>query len=507
MKKRTKIIAENKQSSDIEKPTSHGASDVSTANNTLQTSTADKADKLETVTAASDSSKVDVTKKDPASEKPANETQPKVAREAVASAKSETSTAAKSNAAAAKNGAKETVHTAQKSTAKAESKTSAKAPPKSTDSNNDDKPANTTGKLALVISIIALGLVGFQYYQAQQSASEESAAATASISNLKQELNANVQTAVKTANQVKTQADATLSKANAAIAEVSQNLQLLKAAEAQKSSDIDALQNRLTKSIQQVESSSVKQNSRKNWLLAEVEYLLRLANQRVLMENTPIGALALLKSADQILQQTDDVSIFSVRKALAADMAALAAVPHIDQEGMYLRIDALSAQINQLKLVPITDKKHLPKIIDDVATDAVKDAQAPESSFAKAWNKASAKLEKLVVISYRDSAIEPLLSPAAQAGLLQNLHILFEQTQLALLQRKQAPYQRSIEKAELIITTYFQVKDGTTQALLTGLKELKSEQISVDLPSIAGSLNTLKAYLKQGADVKSGAQG
>ena len=164
----------------------------------------------------------------------------------------------------------------------------------------------------------------------------------------------------------------------------------------------------------------------------------------------------------------------------------------------------LSEQINNLKLVPLTDKKKLPSVIDDVATGVAKDSQ--ESTLAKVWDKASAKLEKLVVISRRDSAIEPLLSPAQQAGLLQNLHILFEQTQLSLLQRKQAPYLRSIEKAETIISTYFQAKDGTTIALLKGLQELKTQQVSVDLPSIAGSLNTLKAYLKQSADIKSEAQ-
>ena len=112
-----------------------------------------------------------------------------------------------------------------------------------------------------------------------------------------------------------------------------------------------------------------------------------------------------------------------------------------------------------------------------------------------------------MVIRHRDSAIEPLLSSAQQAALLQNLHILFEQTQLALLQRKQLPYQRSIEKAELIIQTHFQAKDGTSQALLKGLQTLKEQQISVPLPSIAGSLNTLKAYVKQSSEIKAGVQG
>lgn len=463
MKKNTKIVAEKKASDSAASPADN---DSKSSNSTSDSAKA-------TATPAKDSAtdeKTATNEKAANSEKLADKTPPKEPKKAQ-----------------------------QKPAAKPE--TSKKPAPQEPAEN----ASNNSGKIALIISIIALGAAGFQFYQAQL-ASSSNATAQAQIEQLKTELTASIASVSSKADAVKSEANTTLGKAQAALNDVNTNLKQLKAAEAKKSNDIDDLQNRLTKSIQQVESSSLKQNSRKDWLLAEVEYLLRLANQRVLMENTPIGALALLKSADKILQQTDDVSIFSVRKALAADMSALAAVPHIDQEGLYLKMDALSNQINQLKLVPLTDKKQLPKIIDEVATDAVKDAQAPESSFAKAWSKASAKLEKLVVISHRDSAIEPLLSPAQQAGLLQKLHILFEQTQLALLQRKQAPYQRSIEKAEQVITTYFQAKDGATIALLDGLKELKGQQVNVELPSIAGSLNTLKAYLKQSAEISSGAQ-
>ena len=380
--------------------------------------------------------------------------------------------------------------------------TEAKLPPSNTAETKQS--SNKSAVLALVIAITALGFSGFQYYQSIQTNSA-AASANAQLKSLQLALSSGISSANDTANSIKSAADESIAKAQTAIQSVNTNLVSLQQAEVQKSNDIAALQARLTKSIQQVEASGLQQNTRKDWLLAEVEYLLRLANQRVLMENTPIGAIALLKSADSILQQTDDVSIFSVRKSLAADIAALSAVPVVDQEGLYLKIDALSAQINQLKLVPVTDKKQLPSIIDSVATEAVADAQ--QSSFAKIWDKASSKLQKLVVIRHRDSAIEPLLSSAQQAALLQNLHILFEQTQLALLQRKQLPYQRSIEKAELIIQTHFQAKDGTSQALLKGLQTLKEQQISVPLPSIAGSLNTLKAYVKQSSEIKAGVQG
>jgi len=487
MKKRNKIVTENKGSADGRPATDKPSDQSNPQMDAIQSASPTNDKPQEDVVDTSASNKADSSQVTPTTK--SSSTQSNVKPE--------------STSFEAKGPAKTASAKPQKATETASNKET-KVKPKSTSTIKDNREnTSKSGKLALAISIVALSLVGFQYYQQLQTAGNNAAIDT-KISQLQQALDSGISAAKETANSIKSEAQASVAKANSAIASVNDNLAALKQAETQKSTDIDTLQARLTQSIQQVEASGLKQNSRKDWLLAEVEYLLRLANQRVLMENTPIGALALLKSADKILQQTDDVSIFSVRKSLAADIAALGAVPHIDQEGLYLKIDALSAQINQLKLVPITDKKQLPKIIDEVASDAVSEAQ--QSSLSKIWEKASAKLEKLVVINNRDAAIEPLLSPAQQAGLLQNLHILFEQTQLALLQRKQLPYQRSIEKAELIINTHFQAKDGVSLALLSGLKSLKDEQVSVNLPSIAGSLNTLKAYLKQAAEITSGAQ-
>ncbi|MGB1237800.1 MAG: uroporphyrinogen-III C-methyltransferase [Pseudomonadales bacterium] len=353
--------------------------------------------------------------------------------------------------------------------------------------------SSKVAKLAFAVSLVALAVSGYIYNEARLSSASQSDT-LASISQLEGNLDSALASANKTAQTMKSDVAAT-------VADVNKKLATLQSSTADKEREIEALQARLTRSIQQVEASTQQRNSRKDWLLAEVEYLMRLANQRALMEKSPIGALALLKSADQILVQTDDVSLFSVRKALAADIAALEAVPAIDQEGIYLKLDAMSEQIDQLKLVPITDKKKLPGVLSEVAGDAVSEPGA----LAKAWDKATSKLEKLVVISHRSEAIEPLLSPAQQAGLLQNLHILFEQAQLSLLQQKPQAFARSLAKAQKIISTYFEPQDGTSQALLKGLKALEGTQISADMPSISGSLSSLKSHLAQASEIRAGA--
>ena len=52
---------------------------------------------------------------------------------------------------------------------------------------------------------------------------------------------------------------------------------------------------------QRLEMARYSANDRDAWLLAEAQYLLRLANQRLIMAGDAVAAEALLGSADNIL--------------------------------------------------------------------------------------------------------------------------------------------------------------------------------------------------------------
>ena len=358
----------------------------------------------------------------------------------------------------------------------------ASEPTKETVAPAEKQPALWHGKLALAISIIALGASGYLYWQTLQSQQNDSN----SITSLKQEIS---QAIASNTSQVE-DAKALVS---AQVASVNQNLTLLQSQSSKEQKGIEELQTRLTQSIQQVNAK--QSNSRKDWLLAESEYLLRLANQRIMMENTSQGALALLKSADKILQETDDVAIYPVRKALASDLAALEAIPTFDLEGSYLKLAALNEQVENLRLIPLTDKNKLPSLIQEITPDAVSESWT--QGIKESWAKAVDKLEKLIVIQHRDDAIEPLLSPEQTYYLQQNLHLMLEQAQLALLQKNQAVFDLSLEKAGTWTSTYFEEGDAATQALLRGITELKALHIAPNMPDISGSLKALKTYLQE----------
>lgn len=344
----------------------------------------------------------------------------------------------------------------------------------------EKKVSTWPGILALLLSLIALGASGYLYWLSMQQGD--------SITQNNQKLEAQVTSSISSA---RTSLDKT-------IADMNQQLGQLKAQSSQEKQNIDELQSRLTKSIQQVTAN--QNTSRKDWLLAEVEYLLRLANQRVLMENTKDGALTLLKSADKILKETDDVSIYEVRKALAEDIAALEAVPTLDTEGVFLKLGALNGQVKNLRLIPISEQHKLPELIEEVAPEVVSESWS--NDLKATWSKASEKLGSLVVIRHRDEPIEPLLSPEQTYYLQQNLHLMLEQAQLALLQRKQASFDASLNKAHNWISTYFEEQDATTQSLLNGLSELKSVKVTTEMPDISGSLRTLKQYVSHMTKLK-----
>ncbi len=335
-------------------------------------------------------------------------------------------------------------------------------------------PLSKLAIFALVLALIALAVIGYGYTLIQKLQIQQSE----QVSTLKSQLS--------DSNGINRQ----LQQQNGQI--LGELNQIRKTADAQQL-NVNELQNRLAKSMQQV--SKLGTDSRKDWLLAEVEYLLRLANQRVLMERTASGALSLLKGADKILLETEDVSIYPVRKALAQDIIALEAVPSLDIEGIFVKLAAINSQVDHLRLLPTTDKHQLPEMLQQITTDSM--SESWQDGISQSWANTVDKLGKLIVIRHRDDPVTPLLSPEQHYFLTQNLHLMLEQAQLALLQGKQQVFDTALTNATAWIGSYFEATDPTTQALVQNLKALQGIEISPPLPNISGSLKQLNTYLAE----------
>lgn len=236
-------------------------------------------------------------------------------------------------------------------------------------------------------------------------------------------------------------------------------------------------------------------NDRESWLLAEAEYLLRLANQRLIMAGDAVSAQALLGEADRILRELDDATLHPVRAAVASDLAAVRAVPRVDVEGVYLRLSALVEQAGRLVIFQLPQQESLAR-----------EATAPDwqERLQQGYEDALLKLSDYIIIRRRDVPMQALMDPQWEGLVRQNLRMLLEQAQVALLSGNQNLYRESLQRAQHWVAEFFESDEAAARAMAREITQLADTTVAVDLPDISQSLRALddaiERRLQQGGD-------
>ena len=231
----------------------------------------------------------------------------------------------------------------------------------------------------------------------------------------------------------------------------------------------------LTEALNQITQAAPP--SEREWKLAEVEYLLRVANHRLLMEQDVATALGLLQAADGILEALDDLVLHPVRAALADEMLALSRSEGADVQGLYLRLDALKRQLESLALARPQYRLAVPEEASNEPS-GVLDAVAAE-------------FRQLVQFRRIDTPTKPLLAPEEAVYLELNLRLMLEQAQLAALKRDQVVFDTSLGSALEWVRNYLALDDPDVQDTLEALADLRQVQLDVPLPDLSASLNAL----------------
>ncbi|MEM9254847.1 MAG: uroporphyrinogen-III C-methyltransferase [Pseudomonadota bacterium] len=239
---------------------------------------------------------------------------------------------------------------------------------------------------------------------------------------------------------------------------------------------------------QRAELSRFNAQDRESWLLAEAEYLLRLANQRLIMAGDTVSARALLTSADSVLKEVDDPALHDVRAAVASDLAAVRAVPTVDVAGIYLRLSALSEQAGQLVIFELPGGEAQPEM---------QPAANWQGRIKQGYEAAVDKLSNYIIIRRRDEPMQTLMDPQWEGLVRQNLRMLIEQAQVALLSGNQTLYVESLERAQHWVKQFEESDAARASAIHRELVQLGDETVAVTLPDLAKSMQALDVALEQ----------
>ena len=249
---------------------------------------------------------------------------------------------------------------------------------------------------------------------------------------------------------------------------------------------VEALRSELA--AQRAELAGYAATDREAWLLAEVEYLLRLANQRLVMAGDTGAAQALLTSADKILLELDEADLHGVRAAVAADLAAVRAVPALDIEGIYLSLAALVEQAGQLEIF------QLPEQPEQASPPPAADWQA---RLQQGYEQALAKLSSYIIIRRRDVPMQVLMDPQWEGLVRQNLRMLLEQAQVALLSGNGQLYRESLQRAQHWVAEFFESDGAAARAMHAEIEQLQAVEVDVQLPDLSRSLQALDETMRE----------
>ncbi len=251
-------------------------------------------------------------------------------------------------------------------------------------------------------------------------------------------------------------------------------------------------QTELAKQLDEVQQkvATISGSDAKTWLLAQADFLVKLAGRKLWSDQDVTTAAALLKSADASLADMNDPSLITARRAITDDIASLSSVAQVDYDGIILKINQLSNQIDNLRLA------------DNDSDGSPMDADSPElSSSISEWRVNLQKswqnfMDSFITIRRRDDTAVPLLAPNQDVYLRENIRSRLLVAAQAVPRHQEETYRQALDNVSTWVRAYYDTEDATTKAFLEEVDKLSQQSITMDVPETLQSQAILEKLMQ-----------
>jgi uroporphyrin-3 C-methyltransferase len=352
------------------------------------------------------------------------------------------------------------------------------------------KPVST-GKsvaiLALLVSFAAVSATGWQWWQTQ-TADPEAATQTEAIARLQDAQNG-LASAIAT---FEAQLDAVESPLDAS--ELSSRHERLKSVEIQiadvvgQSGEDQASMSAVQGSVRSLEQrlsaaesglisvAASSQNSSVELDIAEIDFLLRAASERLHLFSDPVAADLALQAADVQMEALNDPMFLSVRQRIATARQALAAIPKIDRVQLSSQLTALQVKVSGLPFRGESEAAPEPELPVDAGW----------------WESFKQTLASLVTVKRRVPEDQSLLSLDDKDYLRQGLWLQIESARLALMRNDSGAYIGSLSRVDDTIEQFFHNGSSQVQEVLLEVAALRQVNVAPQMPDISGPWTQLR---------------
>lgn len=293
---------------------------------------------------------------------------------------------------------------------------------------------------------------------------------------------------------------------NATTSELSGQLAALQKAQESQKSELEGIikqqadqlsqakheQETLTKQLDELQQkvAVISGSNAKTWLLAQADFLVKLAGRKLWSDQDVTTAAALLKSADASLADMNDPSLIGARRAITDDIATLSAVSQVDYDGMILKVNQLANQIDNLRLADNND--------DDSPMDSDSDELSSSISewrvnLQKSWQNF---MDSFITVRRRDETAVPLLAPNQDIYLRENIRSRLLVAAQAVPRHQEETWKQSLDNVSTWVRAYYDTDDATTKAFLDEVDKLSQQSITMTVPETLQSQALLEKLMQ-----------
>jgi uroporphyrin-3 C-methyltransferase len=210
--------------------------------------------------------------------------------------------------------------------------------------------------------------------------------------------------------------------------------------------------------------------------IAEVDYLLRLANERLKLFSDPMAAEQALEVADMHLAALDNPMYLGVRQDIAAARRDLASVNIPDYMELTSRLDSIQEEIASL---PVRGATPATTASEQAAGDGW-------------WEKVKGVFSNLVTVRRSTDEENQRISLQDKDFIRQRVWLQLEIAHLSLMRRDQEAFRASLKRVQESLSTWFDTGDSTYQTVKQGIDGLMTIEVQVDVPDITAPWSTLR---------------
>ena len=223
---------------------------------------------------------------------------------------------------------------------------------------------------------------------------------------------------------------------------------------------------------------------RDNWLLAEAEYFMQIANAQLQLASNPHLARLALLQADERIAQLANPALTNVRRTLSTELRALDSMVRPDVEGITLTLASLASVVDSLPL-----RQDI-----DLSSAQVDESNSELSGLDRAMDSLKSTISDVVSVRRTDENIRPLIAPESAYFLRANLSLQLQTARLALLRSEKSVFQTSLDDAVSWLVEFYDTESTQVQSAQQTLAEIRDSVFDISAPDISESLRLLRQF-------------